>query len=573
MRFTTNPVSIVFWAVLGFTIFLIIYPISFLLYGSLWSSDPGDPGYFTLKNYVTAFTDPYTVTLLVNSFTYALGSALLAVSIGSILAFIAVRTDAPFRRQFRFLPFLPIVLPGFVDNLAWVYLFSPRSGLANVMFRDLFRITDTDVALFNIYSMGGMIWVMGISLVPTAYLVISAAFAAMDSNLEEAARVVGSRITTVLRKITIPIMAPAILSVFLLVFIIAFESFETPAMVGIPAKIEVFMSEIYRSVVGSIPPNYGLATAHAIILLTITLSLIFLYRRALRRGEKFQVITGKGYRPRIIHLGKWKYFGTAILATYLIVHIGLMFSTVTLLSLQPFWNPSDLISRMTLKHYFTIFDRSDILQSVLNSWIVSGSAATIVLLMAVMISYISRRGKFRGRGLLEGIGTLPIAFPGFVIGLGFLWTFLTLPLKIYGTLAVIVLAFMVKYLPHGIRFTAGAVAQIHRDLEDSSSIVGAQWTTTVRRITLPLLGPAVISGWVYVFVISFKELSSIIFLITPRNEVLATTLWDLWVNGSSEILAAASVLLTFLLWAIVAISIGIFRLRLSPRQNHSLRNT
>ena len=562
MRLTTNPVSIVFWAVLAFTIFLIIYPVSFLLYGSLWSDDPGDPGYFTLKNYITAFSDPFTVTLLTNSFTYALGSALLAVSIGSILAFIAVRTDAPFRRQFRFLPFLPIVLPGFVDNLAWVYLFSPRSGLANVMFRDFFRITDVEVAFFNIYSMAGMIWVMGISLVPTAYLVISAAFAAMDSNLEEAARVVGSRITTIIRKITLPIMLPAILSVFLLVFIIAFESFETPAMIGLPARIDVFMSEIYRAVVGSIPPNYGLATAHAMILLLITVSLIFLYRRAVRRGEKFQVITGKGYHPRIIHLGKWRYLGTGILASYLVVHIVLMFSTVVLLSLQPFWNPRDLLSNITLKHYYSVFDRSDIVQSLLNSWIVCGAAATIVLLMAAMISYISRRSTFRWKGLLEGVGTLPIAFPGFVIGLGFLWTFLTLPLQIYGTLIVIVLAFLVKYLPHGIRFTAGAVAQIHRDLEESSSITGAQWTTTVRRITLPLLGPAMISGWVYVFVISFKELSSIIFLITPRNEVLSTTLWDLWVNGSVEILAAASVLLTVLLWAIVGVSIGIFRLRL-----------
>lgn len=557
-----NPVSIFFWAFLGFTIFLIIYPISFLLYGSLWSSSPGSPGHITLDNYVRAFSDPYTATLLVNSFTYAFGSALLAVSIASVLAFITIRTDAPFRRHFRFLPILPLVLPSFVDNLAWIYLFSPRSGLANVAFRDLFRITDTEVALFNIYSMPGMIWVMGISLVPTSYLVIAAAFTVMDSNLEEAARIAGSRITTIIRKITIPIMMPAILSVFLLVFIIAFESFETPAMVGMPVGINVFMVEIYRAVVGSIPPNYGLATAHAIFLLLITMTLIFLYRRSLRRTEKFQVITGKGYHPRIIHLGKWKYLGTAILGTYLVVHMGLMFFTVAMLSLQPFWNPRDLFSNITLKHYVTVLDRFDILQSLINSWIVAASAATIVLLMAALISYTSRRSKFRGRGLLEGIGTLPIAFPGFVIGLGFLWTFLTLPFGIYGTLGVIVLAFLVKYLPHGIRFTAGAVTQIHGDLEESSSIAGAQWTTTVKRITLPLLRPAMFSGWVYVFVISFKELSSIIFLITPRNEVLATKLWDLWVNGSTELLAAASVLLTMLLWSIVLISITIFRLRL-----------
>lgn len=561
MQLARNPIAVLFWIVLAFTFLLIVYPIGFLLFGSFWSSRPGYEGSFTLAHYVRAFSDPFTLTLLANSFIYAFGSAALAITISSILAFITARTDAPFRKQFRFVPVLPLILPGMVDNLAWIYLFSPRAGLANVWLRDLLGLP-ADIAIFNIYSMLGMIWVMGISLVPTTYLVIYAAFTTMDSSLEEAARIAGSGLITVIRKVTIPIMRPAILSVFLLVFIIAFESFETPAMVGLPARITVFMSEIYQAISFSIPPNYGLGTAYATILLTVTVIMVYLYRWSTRRAERFQVITGKGYRPHIIHLGKWKHAATAILVSYVLLHVFLVFSTVFVLSLQPYWNPKDLISGITLQHYQLVLERSRIVHSLFNSIIVASIAASIVILMAALVAYISKKSKFRWRGAIEGISTLPIAFPGFVIGLGFLWTFLTLPLGVYGTIQVIVLAFLVKYLPHGIRFTTGAVTQVHTDLEESSAIAGADWITTVKTITIPLLRPAMLAGWVYIFVISFKELSSVIFLITPRNEVLASAMWDLWVNGSVELLSAASVLLTILLWSMVAVAMGIFRLRI-----------
>jgi iron(III) transport system permease protein len=263
-----------------------------------------------------------------------------------------------------------------------------------------------------------------------------------------------------------------------------------------------------------------------------------------------------------MNLGKWRYFGTGILVTYVIVHIGIVFSSVFILSLQPFWNPRDLLSNITFEHYFTVLARTQIAESLVNSILVSTAAASIVVAMAALVSYIAHKSKMRRRGLLEGVGMLPLAFPGIVIGLGFLWMFLTLPLAVYGTLAVLVLAFLVKYLPHAIRFTSGAVIQVHNDLEESSAIAGSEWTGTVRRITLPLLRPAMLAGWIYVFVVSFRELSSVIFLITPRNQVLATVLWDLFINGSVELLAAASILLTIFLWAIVILATLIFRIRL-----------
>ena len=553
-----SKTSAIFYLLLGITLFLIIYPVSFLIFGSFWSGNPGGAGELTLDNYVIVFSDPKTLELLVNSLAYALGSALLGVSVATVLAFITTRTNAPLREYFIFIPILPIILPGMVDNLAWIYLFSPNSGLANTWWRNLTGFADP---LFNIYSLTGMVWVMGISLVPLAYLVISAAFQTMDPSLEETARISGSSLFSIFRKITIPLMFPAILSVYLLTFILAFESFETPAMIGLPAGIEVFMSQIYQAVVWSIPPSYGLGTAYASIILVITMTAVFLYRKATSRQEKFQVITGKGYQPGILDLGKWKWAGTAVLCFYVFVHIVVVFGMVLILSFQTYWDPNNLFGNMTLRNYETVISQRRIVSSLINSGVVSIVSATIVVIIAAILTYISRRKNIRGGGLLEGFGTLPLAFPGFILGLGLLWTFLTIPIGVYGTVFVLMLAFLVKYMPQGIRFATGALIQIQDDLEESSSITGAEWTYTVRKIILPLLKPALISAWIYIFVLTFRELSSIIFLITPNNQVISAILWDLFVNGSVELLAATSMLLTLFLWIVVIAATIIFKVR------------
>ncbi len=554
-----SKTSAIFYLLLGITLFLIIYPVSFLIFGSFWSGNPGGAGELTLDNYVIVFSDPKTLELLVNSLAYALGSALLGVSVATVLAFITTRTNAPLRKYFIFIPILPIILPGMVDNLAWIYLFSPNSGLANTWWRNLTGFADP---LFNIYSMTGMIWVMGISLVPLAYLVISAAFQTMDPSLEETARISGSSLFSIFRKITIPLMLPAILSVYLLTFILAFESFETPAMIGLPAGIDVFMSQIYQSVVWAIPPSYGLGTAYASIILVITMTAVFLYRKATSRQEKFQVITGKGYQPGILDLGKWKWAGTAVLGLYVFVHIVVVFGMVLILSFQTYWDPNNLFgSNLTLRNYETVISQRRIVSSLINSGVVSVVSATIVVIIAAILTYLSRRKNIRGAGLLEGFGTLPLAFPGFILGLGLLWTFLTIPIGVYGTVFVLMLAFLVKYMPQGIRFATGALIQIQDDLEESSSITGAEWTYTVRKIILPLLKPALISAWIYIFVLTFRELSSIIFLVTPNNQVISAILWDLFVNGSVELLAATSMLLTLFLWIVVIAATIIFKVR------------
>lgn len=541
---------------------LVMYPVVFVIYGSFIDAPPGRPGPLTEKNYVTTFTDVKTLNLLINTLTYAFGSATFSVLIATILAVIGVRTDTPLRGILSYVPFLPLILPGMVDNLVWIYLLSPRTGLINISLMDFFGLKS---APFDIYTMAGMIWTMGISLIPSAYIITSSAMRNMDPSLEDAARIAGSGVFQTLRRVTLPLNLPAIFSVWLLQFILAVESFETPSMIGIPAKIEVFMASIYQSMVWNIPPEYGLATARATVILFITMTLVYIYRRSTRRIEKYQVITGKAYQPRVIGLGRWGYLGTGLILSYVIIHIGLLFITITMLSLQPFWDPRDLISRANLKNFEIVLSHPGISKGLINSVISSTGAATLTVLVATIIAYIAHKSRLKGRGYLEAAGMLPIAIPGLVLGVGLLWAFLTIRIGIWGTQLVIILAYLLRYMPFGIRTTSGSVIQIHGDLEEASRITGASFPRTLRSIIFPLLKPALLGLWVYVFISSFKSLGEIILLTTPQNEVLATVLWDLWVNGNISLLAAASVLLMILLWTFLIIVIAVLRVRIARR--------
>jgi len=553
-----SPFNVAVILGLGFLAIFILYPILFVIFGSLWSARPGLPGHVTPSNFIAVFTDIKTLELMINTITYALGSALFAVSIAVLLSFITTRTDTPLRGLFYFVPFLPLVLPGMVDNLVWIYLFSERSGLINIILKDL----GFPGPIFNIHSMGGMIWTMGLSLVPLSFLTISAVMRSMDPSLEEAARMAGSGIRKTLVGVTLPLMLPGILSVFLLDFVIAMESFETPAMIGIPAKIDVFMSVIYQSITWSVPPKYGLGASQASVVLAVTMLMVYIYRKSTRRAQKFQVVTGKGYNPRVINLGRWKYVTLAIMIGYLVIHVGLLFFTVGILSLQPFWDPRDIFSRITLHNYQVVLAHPRIFGSFINSIMASTGAATLAMLAAFIIAYVANRTRIRGKGYLEALGMLPISVPGLVIGVGLLWAFLTIPTGLYGTIGIIILAYTLRYLPHSLRTTSGSMIQIHTELEEASRISGAGTARTMRRVLLPLLKPALIGTWIYVFIASFKALGEVILITTPSNEVLATVLWDLWDNGNPLTLAAASSLLIMILWTVVIASVVVLKIRI-----------
>ena len=529
---------------------LIAMPTVALFFGSLWSSNPGEPGHLTLDNYVATFSEARSLGLLLNSVVFALGSAFLATSIATVIAFITSRTDTPLARIFTYIPFFALVIPTLAESLAWVYLLTPRTGLINLFFTQFLGFPSPP---FNIYSLGGMIWVMGLALVPLAFVGVRSAMVSLDPSLEEAARISGRGVRAVLFRVTLPLVGPAMLSLFLLSFIIAFGSFEIPAIIGIPGNIDVYMSVITISALYDNPPNYGLATAQSVIMFVITLFFVYLYRRATRRAERFAVITGRGYSPRIMKLGKWRYLGLAILLLYLFVGVILPYFTLIIASLQTYWHPLTLFDNLSLTNYLDLTSYSQLPSSAVNSIIVSSISAFIAVLAAVFIVYYSQKSRVKGRGILEVFAMLPVAFPGLVLGVGLLWTFISLPIGIYGTIWAFVLAYVIKYVAHGVRFTSEPLLQIHHDLEDASRVSGASTLYTIRRVTLVLLRPALIGGWAYIAMITFREIGAAILLLTPGNEVISATLFRVWSSGHIEQAIAAIILLTFALWAAIII--------------------
>jgi len=535
---------------------LIAIPIVYLMFGSLWSSRPGSPGSFTLGNYLKAFSEGNSLNLLINTLIFATGSALLATCVATVLAFITSRTDTPLKGVFTFIPLLPLIVPGVVENLAWIYLLRPKTGLINMFLVDLLHLPAPP---FDVHSLAGMIWILGLGLVPLAFVGIRAALVSIDPTLEEAARVSGRGVRSVIFRITLPLVFPSIVSVFLLAFIISLGAFETPAMIGIPGNIRVFMGEIYYSVTSQIPPDYGLGTAQATILLSISMLAIYIYRRSTKRSERFAVITGKGYAPRLMKIGKWRYLSLSVLLVYLFINIILPFSTLLLVSFHPFWEPRDVFGNLSAKNYTDLAAYEALIPSFFNSVFSSSISATIAVFAASIMAYYALKTKVKGRGLIEGVGMLPISFPGLVLGMGLFWLFITLP--IYGTIWVIVIAFLIKYIPHGLRFVSGPLLQIHKDLEDASRVSGASLLYTLRRIVMPLLKPAFLGGWVYIFMISFRELGTVVLLTSPSNQVISVTLFSMWSIGHVEKAVAASMVLVAVLWSFVILASLIWKVK------------
>ena len=551
-----NISTILLVAGVGFLGLFIVYPIAFTVVSSFWSGQPGAQGHYTLANYGALLGDPRTYVTVVNTFFQAGSSALIGIALGSLLSIITVRTDTPLRKALFYLPFLPLALPVQIANQAWIYLFEKRAGLVNI----LLGYAGFSTSTFNIYSWPGMIFASGMALTPICYVTISAAMRGMDTSLEEASRASGSGVRTTLLRVSLPLVAPSILSAFLLAFTLSAGSFETPTMIGIPAGINVMMSSVYNNVDAIVPPDYQAASTESVLLLAIVLATVFLYNLSLRGSERFEVVSGKGYSAsRVLSLGRWRYLSFAVILAYLVLAIGLPVFTITLLSLVPIWLPDALFSRLSFKNYqFLLSSTSGAFPALLNSLIASVVAATVITGVALAILFVARRTTIRGRGLLEGLAMFPISMPALVIGFGLLWAFLTIRTGLYGTLGVMVIALSVALLPQGVRTMSGGVIQIQAELQEAARASGASAATTVRRIFLPLIRSSLLAAWLYVFIGSFTSLGAVILLQSANNQLFSTLLWSFWSSGnpgSAQAFAAGCVVLLLILIGAIAIMV------------------
>jgi iron(III) transport system permease protein len=532
---------------------LALVPLGFLLWQSVLTPEAADHAtHFTPANYIQAYSGDETIRLLANSLIFAFGASIFAFSIGAFFAWINERTNTPFKTLFFALSVIPLIIPGILFTVSWILLASPKIGIVNTMLQNLFG---TDIAFVNIYSMAGMIWVDGLHYSPMAFLLMTAALRSMDPSLEEAALMSGASVPQVAWRITIKLAWPAVLGSILILFVRAVESFEVPALLGLPVGIEVYTSAIYQAI-HRYPSQVGLASAYAVMLLVISSLGIAFQSRLSRQSGRYSTVTGKGYRPRPIDLGRWRYFTASLFIGYLFVVVVLPFLVLLWSSLQPYFAAPSLtaLKNLSLNAYRSVLSQDNFGTVVWNSLVLALGSATIIMLVTAVIAWIVVRTRLPGRHILDNLASLPLVFPGLVLGLAIMVCYLALPIGVYGTLWIMLIAYVTRFMPYGIRTNATSMLQIHKELEESAAMSGASWLTTFRRIVLPLLKPGLIAGWIYIVIVSIRELSSSILLYSPGTEVISVTIWEMWQNGQYVELSALGVMLIGALFVFVVVA-------------------
>ncbi len=440
--------------------------------------------------------------LFFNSVQFAIGAAALSLGLGTALAWMNERTNTPFKKLFFALSIIPLVIPGILFAVSWIMLASPKIGIINVALQGLF---DTDTVFVNVYTMAGMIWIDGLHYSPMAFLLMSAAFRSMDPSLEESALMSGASVLQIARRITWKLAWPAAAGSLLILLVRAIESFEVPALIGLPVGIHVYTSSIFQAI-HQYPSQVGLASAYAVTLLLMTSVGIYLQSRLSSQGSRFSTVTGKGFRPRTIDLGGWRYLTAGLFILYFVVIVLLPFLVLVWSSLQRFYSAPSwaALSRVTLASYRTVLDYPAFATTVRNSLFLAFATATLIMLLSAVISWIVVRTKLPGRWLIDNLASLPLVFP--------------------------------------------------KELEESAAMSGASWGMTFRRVILPLLKPGLLAGWIYVLIVSIRELSSSILLYSPGTEVVSVMIWELWQNGQYVELSALGVMLIVLLFGLVMLA-------------------
>jgi iron(III) transport system permease protein len=507
---------------------------------------------WTLANYAAAYGTSETLRLFWTSIRFAFGASLFSFVVGTALAWMNERTNTPFKSLFFALSLIPLVIPSILFTVAWILLASPQIGIINQLIQGWSGLEQPP---FDIYSMGGMIWVDGLHYSPMAFLLMSAAFRAMDPSLEESATMSGASVWQVAWRITLRLTWPAIFATILILFVRSIESFEVPALLGLPVGIEVFTSSIYTAV-HRYPSQIGLASAYGVALLAITTVGVYAVSRLSGKGSKYATMTGKGFRPRQIDLGAWRWLTAGTFVVYFVLIVVLPFLVLLWSSFQRFYTvPSrEALQNLTLDPYRFIFSYPDLARTVWNSLLLSFGTATIVMLVTSVICWIVVKTKMPGRWLLDNVASLPLVFPGIVLGLSIMIFYLNIDIGIYGTIWIMFIAYITRFMPYGLRYNTTSMLQIHKELEESAAMCGASWTTTFRRIVLPLLKPGLVAGWIYVMIVSIRELSTSILLYSPDTRVVSIVIWELWENGQYVELSALGVMFILSLFVLVLLA-------------------
>jgi iron(III) transport system permease protein len=509
---------------------LVVAPLIILLRSSFLPAGelPFDTLSLTFTNFAAAYADAATLRLFLNTAYYAGGSVLLGLILAGLLTWLVERTDMPFRTTIKATLFASMTIPPLAYAFGWVLLLNPNNGALNVWLKNLFRLDQHPV---DVYTLWMMIFISATELVPTMFVMLSGLFRNMDPQLEKAGAVSGANYLKTARYILLPLLTPGLLSVAMYMLMIMVQAFEIPLVMGLTAGVPVLSVYIYllSSPEGG-TPKYGLAAAFGIGLLVLAIILMVVYYAATRTAERFRVVTGKGFRPKRIELGRGRY--PAMIFTW--IYFGVMVAPLLALlwtSLLPFYQlPSAMaLNKISLNNYRTITSSIKVQQAILNTFILVFSTATLAMLLSGIMSWFAVRGKGKLARFLDMIAFAPMAIPRIVMAISILLLYIRTPL--YGTIWIIVLAQVTAYLAFGTRTINGALIQIHPELENAATAAGASWLTTMRKILLPLLWPHFLNAWLWIIAHSMRDLTLALTLMSPDNVVLSSTLWVLWSFG------------------------------------------
>jgi iron(III) transport system permease protein len=398
--------------------------------------------------------------MLVNSIWFAFGSSLVALILGTLLAWIVERTDTPYKNLAYMSAFTSFAIPGIVKVIGWIMLFGPEKGIINVWLKELFQLQSSP---FNIFTLTGMIVVEGVVWAPVVFLFMAAPFRSMDPSLEESALMSGAGPIQTFYHITLKLAFPSVLSVLLLTFVRAMEAFEIPVLLGIPGRVLVLTSEIYLKLSSGLLPQYGMASAYGVVLISLVSIGLYFYARATRESQKFYTITGKGFRPKAIEMGKWRYVTTimvfvlpALLALPLLI---LIWTSVLPYSMAP---SLEALRQLSTVNYTAAFQSPNVWLALKNSLIISVSSATLTMFLTAVIAWVVVRSNVTGKGILEHLTSFTLAFPSVVLAVAMLLTYLKLPVPVYGTIWILVLGYITRYIPYGLRYCSPGLLQINK---------------------------------------------------------------------------------------------------------------
>jgi len=555
VRSATSPISaqqIAGYGVAAVAAILVLYPVFFLFQAALDVGDPQarPPTAYGFDNFNGILQYP---RILLNTLTVSVAATVMALAFGFVMAWILTRTNVPGRHLFEQLMAVPYYLTPLLGALAWSLLGAPESGFINQVWRAL----GGSGHLIDINTAYGIAWVMALFEGSVAFVMIAAVMKSMDPALEEASQVIGAgRLRTMLR-ITLPLVVPGVLGAAIFVFAEMLGSFAAALVLGLPSRYYVITTAIYQ-LVQQYPPKIQVAAAMGVSLFAVMFFMLFLYRRIVMAGS-YVTITGKAFRPRVTDVGPLRYVLLGVCLLYLLTAVGLPLATLLYASLQKIAVAFPTAGNWTLDNFRVAMTMNAVRSALTNSLLLGFGTATIGVVLMGLLAWLIYRSRLPASGLIEYVVMFPQAVPRLVFAFGLMWAWVVFPIPIYGTLWLLLIAYITVFLPLGVRTIAGVMLQIDKSLEECAQMCGAPWAFRVRTVTIPLLAPGLVAAWLLLFIASIRELGASILLMGPHSKVITPSIVESWFGTSSELTAALALIQTLVVALAMIVLVAVTR--------------